>query len=132
VPAAPGTLGTYGREYWERIAPLLVRQGALTELHLEALEAMCDQWEVYQINKVWLLGDPKRWTFRTESGYEQETPAVRAMNGALAALQKLWPKFGLTPHAAGILGKGGKGQPVGSPLADFASEKTRDDEAMRP
>jgi len=124
-------LGTYGREYWERIAPLLVEQGSLTQLHLEALEALCDQWDLYQRKKLWLAEDPDRWIFCTESGYEQETPAVRAMNGALDKLQKLWAKFGLTPHAGGTL-KPGKGKAAGSPLVDFASEKTRDDEAMRP
>lgn len=104
----------------------------MTALHLEPLEALCDQWHTYQTTKLWLDEDPDRRWFETEKGYQQESPMMRSLGATLSHLQKLWAKFGLTPHAGGLLGSRGKAKPARSELSKFADEKTRDDEAMRP
>jgi phage terminase small subunit len=74
---------------------------------------------------IWLAEDPSRMTFTTQSGYESETPQLRQRDKALTSLQKLWLKFGLTPHALAQLVKQ-KGCNIGNSLpaiAEFAKRK---------
>lgn len=41
APEAPESLGLFGRQYWERITPLLLDKRILTQADLESLEVMC-------------------------------------------------------------------------------------------
>lgn len=124
VPDPPSDMGQYGREYWEQLAPQLILAGILSPMHLDTFRVLCEQWQSYRSLTVWLDEDPERMTFCTESGYMQETPQVRQRDKALAALTKLWLKFGLTPHSLAQLNKqrGSKGGalPV---IAQFAKRK---------
>ncbi|MFO0886599.1 MAG: phage terminase small subunit P27 family [Pirellulales bacterium] len=125
VPPAPEDLGQYGREYWESLAPQLVELGILKPLHLETFRVLCECWQEYRTLHAWLLEDPERLTFTTSQGYTAETPQLRQRDKALASLQKLWLKFGLTPHALATLNKGsGKGVNNALPaIAEFAKRK---------
>lgn len=105
VPEPPADLGDYGREYWLEHAELLCQAGILTPMHVQTFRVLCEQWQTYRALTVWLNQDPSRYTFITESGYESETPQVRQRDKALDQLQKLWLKFGLTPHALATLNK---------------------------
>lgn len=107
VPEPPEDLGEYGKNYWRVLAPQLIELNILTPLHMQTFRVLCEQWQEYRRLSVWLDADPSRMTFTTNSGYEQETPQVRQRDKALASLQKLWLKFGLTPHALAQLGKHG-------------------------
>ena len=124
IPDPPEDMGQYGKEYWTALAPQLVEQGILSPLHIDTFRVLCEQWQTYRSLTIWLDEDPSRMTFSTESGYMQETPQVRSRDKALAALQKLWLKFGLTPHALAQLNKqrGARGSGVPA-IAQFAKKK---------
>jgi P27 family predicted phage terminase small subunit len=131
APPPPKSLGKEAAEYWKQAASLLVERRHLTSLHLAAFEALCISWGDYLSLRKWLGDDPARWTFTTESGYEQETPQYRAMLNALKTCQHLWAKFGLTPASEGRIG-GAKTPPAGQALVAVASAKTVHDEKYRP
>lgn len=106
VPAAPKDLGKHGREYWQRLAPLLVEARILTPLHLEAFKVLCETWQIYREMQL-KLNKLDDWTFTTDKGYCAELPEVRLRQTAIQTLARLWPKFGLTPEALAKLGKHG-------------------------
>lgn len=124
VPAAPEDLGDYGRQYWESLAPQLIELGIWRAVHAETFRVLCELWQEYRSLSVWLAEDPGRMTFITESGYQAETPQVRQRDKALMQLQKLWLKFGLTPHALASLNKqrGASGNQIPA-IAAFAKKK---------
>ncbi len=105
VPEAPEDLGDYGREYWNTLAPQLIEMGIWKPIHADTFRVLCELWQEYRSLSVWLAEDPERMTFCTETGYMSETPQVRQRDKALVQLQKLWLKFGLTPHALAQLNK---------------------------
>jgi len=41
VPEAPTSLNVQGRDYWERIVPILIKKRVLTIADLESLEILC-------------------------------------------------------------------------------------------
>lgn len=105
IPEPPDDLGCFGTQYWRDHAALLCQAGILTPMHVQTFRVLCEQWQTYRALTQWLNEDPSRYTFITESGYESETPQVRQRDKALDQLQKLWLKFGLTPHALATLNK---------------------------
>lgn len=105
VPEAPEDLGDYGREYWNTLAPQLIEMGIWKPIHADTFRVLCELWQEYRSLSLWLAEDPERMTFCTETGYMAETPQVRQRDKALVQLQKLWLKFGLTPHALAALNK---------------------------
>lgn len=125
VPEPPEDMGDYGKNYWRSLAPQLIELGILTPLHLQTFRVLCECWQEYRRLSVWLDADPGRYYFETESGYQQESPQVRLRDKALASLQKLWLKFGLTPHALTQLGKHGGGKRALPKISAFAKKKYR-------
>jgi P27 family predicted phage terminase small subunit len=124
APSPPDDLGEYGKEYWLSLAPQLIELNILTPVHLQSFRVLCEQWQQYRSLTVWLDEDPARMMFTTDKGYSQETPQVRQRDKALAALQKLWLKFGLTPHSLAQLNKrGGIGRQQMPKIAQFAKAK---------
>ncbi len=105
APDPPEDLGEFGKEYWREHALLLCQAGILTPMHVQTFRVLCEQWQTYRSLTKWLSDDPSRYTFCTDKGYESETPQVRQRDKALDQLQKLWLKFGLTPHALATLNK---------------------------
>lgn len=123
---SPEDFGLDGRaaEYWHRIAPQMVKVGLLTPLHIDTFAEICRTYAEYRRLDEWLKEDPSRLTFTSDKGYESETPQVRMRNQALATLQKLWPKFGLTPFALAQMRKhGGVVLPTKSSIQKFAERK---------
>lgn len=138
-PEPPSTLIGEAEGYWRRVVPLLVERGSLTSLHLEPLEALCDLWGEYRRLKAWLSADPARWTTASDSGSEAESPQAKRMYAALKELQRLWDKFGLTPHSEPRLSPKAAGGQVGGTrgakgmtLEEWAALKTIGDEDGRP
>ena len=128
APKPPATLGKYGVTLWKRLAPLLVELHLLTSLHLESLEALCDQWHNYQTHKIHLQQFPADEFFETESGYQQRSPRSVAREKAFDNLTRLWPKFGLTPESLKkikrIRATETPGQAaIADALGEFAAEK---------
>lgn len=124
VPPPPDDMGDHGKEYWLKLAPQLIELGILTPLHMDTFRVLCEQWHEYRRLSIWLDEDPSRMVFQTDNGYMQETPHVRLRDKALAAMQRAWSKFGLTPHALAQLGKhGGVGRKQLPAIAQFAKRK---------
>ncbi|AMV34566.1 Phage terminase, small subunit [Pirellula sp. SH-Sr6A] len=125
VPSPAGfDLCPIGIAYWERIAPQLVEINLLTELHLETFAELCRTYGEYRTLTKWLIEDPSRATFTSESGYESESPQVRMREKALTTLQKLWPKFGLHPFSLAQMRKhGGIPSNKGAAIQAFAHRK---------
>jgi len=128
VPEPPADMPAAGQAYWREVAPMLVQHSILTALHLESFRVLCELYADYRALSDYLRENPAAATFTTDSGYEQESPRVRMRDKALAALQKLWPKFGLTPQALAQLNKhcGARGGKL-SRLESFAASKYDDD-----
>lgn len=127
VPDPPEHLGEIAAQYWRSLAPQLVEIRALTAVHLQSFATLCDQWEVYRQTSDYLAADPGRW-YQTvgNGGYQQVAPQVGVRERALSNLQKLWPKFGLTPEAMAKLGKhGGLKAPKAAGIGPFG--ESRDD-----
>ncbi len=114
-----------GKAYWNRLAPQLVEINLLTELHLETFAELCRTYGEYRRLTNWLMEDPSRATFTSESGYESESPQVRMREKALANLQRLWAKFGLHPFSLAQMRKhGGIASNKGAGIQAFARRKT--------
>ena len=127
VPPIPTRLkGKLARDYWKRITVELVRIRAITDLHLEALEVLCEQWQTYKELETWCQKNPNMLVVEYASGHMVEHPKVRLKQTAFTNLTKLWPKFGLTPH--GLRQISGNSIPSTgashNPIQDFASRKT--------
>lgn len=128
APAVPaGLKGDYARKYWKRITEELVKVRAITVLHLEAIEALCRQWQDFRQLSDWIDKHPDQLILEYESGHMVEHPRVRLRQTAFANLCKLWPAFGLTPHGQIKIGKGTTGKPAarGSSIGSFAAGKYR-------
>ena len=121
-PKVPANLtGKYAVAYWKRITKELVSARTITSLHLEALEALCRQWQDYRTYSDWC--DTNETIVTYESGHVVEHPKVRLKQAAFANLLKLWPKFGLTPKGAVEISKGSQPPPRGHGMSDFAAKK---------
>jgi P27 family predicted phage terminase small subunit len=124
VPEPPAELGEHGQAYWRTLAPQLIEIGVLTPLHMETFRVLCEQWQEYRRLAIWLDEDPDRMVFITQTGYMQETPYVRLRDKALAAMVRIWAKFGMTPQSLAQLGKhGGVGKKTQPAIAQFARKK---------
>lgn len=97
--------GKEAREYWKRIIPELVKARSITALHLEALEALCREWQNYLDHTEWIENNPDKLVIQFESGFESEALRVRLAQRCFNNLTKLWPKFGLTPDGMQRIGK---------------------------
>ena len=130
VPPAPSILSGLAREYWDRHAPQLVASNILTPLLVDSFAMCCQQYAEYQRWHNWLDADPSRYTYMTESGYEQVTPAVNLRKDAMRSWYTLASKFGLTADALAKMRKhGGIGSVKKAPaVLEFAQRKKAHDE----
>lgn len=131
VPPAPAILEGLAREYWDRHAPQLVASNILTPLLVDSFAMCCQQYAEYQRWHAWLSEDPSRYTYTTESGYEQVTPYVNLRDKAMSAWYRLACKFGLTADALAKMRKhGGIGAATKKAPAviEFAQKKKAHDE----
>lgn len=123
VPQPPGYLGDVAKAYWREMAPRLVAVNLLTGLHLNTFAVLCEQYQEYRAYADYLAEDPMRCLFTTDNGYQQETPQVRMRNNALNNLNKLWAKFGLTPHGLSTMRKHGGVTAKLNPVQELARRK---------
>lgn len=132
VPKAPEILRGLAKEYWERHAPQLVASNILTPLLVDSFAMCCQQYAEYQRWHAFLDEDPRKYTYMTESGYEQISPYVSLRDRAMASWYRLASKFGLTADAlakmrkhGGISGSSGKKLPA---ALEFAKSKNDSEE----
>ena len=135
-PDAPETLGVHGLRCWRRIAPLLVEHRLLTPLDLEALEALCHQWNEYITWQLAITEDPDLAVVNFENGVRQKSPEATFRDSAYDRWLRLLPRFGLAPEYLAkvrkITGSGGgtpagrsakRSQAKGAAIGDFAARK---------
>ena len=99
-PDPPDSLTGEARQYWLRVAPELVKIGAVTMLHLEALECLCRLWAEYASINLCFDADP-----RARFNDTGATPIAKRHLEILNQLQRMWAKFGMTPDALNKLGR---------------------------
>ena len=128
APPVPASLKKkkHAAAYWKRITAELVKVQAITTLHLEPLETICRQWQIYIECSDWCDNNPKELIVEYKSGYLIEHPRVRMRQQAFANLSKMWPKFGLTPEGLVKIGRGSPGaaiKPRPNAVRQFAERK---------
>lgn len=136
-PEPPDRLGSHGRQCWVRIVPLLVELRLLTALHLEALEALCHQWDDYLTWQIAIRKKPALAIVEFESGARQKSPEATLRDSAYDRWLKLLPRFGLSPEHLRKLkrlkeptaggGRGSRARDDVDPVAAFARQKYPDE-----
>lgn len=102
IPECPRFLTTLARAEYNRIAPLLVTSGLLTQLDSAALAAYCQAWGE------WITTDTelkrRQQTQKTDalidvtpSGYKQIAALVQVRDRAIDRCIRFAKEFGLTP-----------------------------------
>lgn len=108
---APDWIDDAAKHEWARLAPMLARNGVLTEMDLDALTAYCVAWGTWKdatqkirafgmviktgvTTKIGRDGKPT-----TTGGYPIQSPYVSIANGAMATMKGLMTEFGMTPSS---------------------------------
>ena len=94
---APPLLEGAAEAKWNELAPMLSRNGLLTECDLDTLTLYCQTWARYVEAETKL--ETEGATTVAKSGYEQVSPWVTIAKNARADLLKLGDRLGLNPSA---------------------------------
>ncbi|BDR82546.1 phage terminase small subunit P27 family [Clostridium tetani] len=101
VPKPPNFLGRYGKKEWKRVAPLIHKNGLLTEADISSLAAYCQAYHR------WVEGEKLirtyGYTTTTDKGNVIQRPEVGAANKAMDLMLKFGKEFGLTPSSRSSL-----------------------------
>jgi P27 family predicted phage terminase small subunit len=93
----PAWLDESAKAEWRRVAPILSRNGLLTEMDLDALTAYCHAW------CVWKDANAKIKQFgmviKSPNGYPIPSPYLPIANKAMLHMKGLMSEFGMTPSA---------------------------------
>jgi len=97
APECPAHLDDMARVEWDRMVPILLGMGVLTEADYMALGTLCQAFSTMakaqdQLNKTGIL-------FKTPNGYVQQSPLVSIVNQNADLVTKLCREFGVTPSA---------------------------------
>jgi len=95
IPEAPKHLSKEARAEWDRITPLLEKQGLVTHLDRAALAMYCTAWgdHVKAQNMIRKHGTVEK----TSNGNLIQSPYVSMSNHAMEIARKLLATFGMTP-----------------------------------
>jgi P27 family predicted phage terminase small subunit len=82
---------------WVRVAPMLARNGLLTEMDVDALSCYCQAWCTWraasdQIRKFGMV-------VKAKNGFPMQSPYVPIANKAMLAMKGFMTEFGMTPSA---------------------------------
>lgn len=97
-PPPPGSLNDHGQAEWNRVAPLLLRRGHLSDDVLATLEAYCRSVGLGRAYSATL--DVEGHTVTTDRGL-QSHPAFKMMTAMIREQRLLATELGLTPHRKG-------------------------------
>jgi len=101
-PPIPKGLHPKAVKEWERLAPICIKLGLLTDGDWMAWEvgfcAYSTWWEARE-----QINHPSKWTFMTDKGYEGMVPQITIAKQAAAGVMQFCREFGLTPSARGSL-----------------------------
>ena len=93
----PAWLDDTAKTEWRRIAPMLARNGLLTEMDLDALTAYCHAWCVWKDanQKIRQFG----MVIKAQNGFPMASPYLPIANKAMVTMKGLMTEFGMTPSA---------------------------------
>lgn len=74
-PSAPAWLGTFGKDLWDRLAPVLSPAGLLTTGDLPAFEQLCDEYDTIRRDPLSVSARDRYRRLLTEFGL---TPSSRS------------------------------------------------------
>lgn len=93
----PSWLDELAKAEWARIAPMLARNGLLTEMDLDALTAYCQAW------CMWKTASEHIKTFgmiiKAPNGFPMPSPYIPIANKAMVQIKALLTEFGMTPSS---------------------------------
>jgi P27 family predicted phage terminase small subunit len=119
--APPEWLDDAAKAEWRRVAPILVRNGLLTEMDLDALTAYCHAW------CVWKDANAKIRQFgmviKSPSGYPIPSPYLPIANKAMLQMKGLMSDFGMTPSARTHVSRAKDPAAPANPLQRFLDRK---------
>lgn len=97
APPCPEHLDAEARKNWERLAPLLMTMGVLTQVDGMALGELCSAYSTLagaqnQLNKVGIL-------YKDDGGKIRPNPLLKVIAQQTAIVQSLMREFGLTPSS---------------------------------
>lgn len=113
----PDWLDDAAKAEWRRIAPMLARNGLLTEMDLDALTAYCHAW------CVWKDANAKIRQFgiviKAKNGFPMASPYLPIANKAMVTMKAFMIEFGMTPSSRSRVTRSDAETPAVNPLARF-------------
>jgi P27 family predicted phage terminase small subunit len=94
---APSFLHGAALDKWSELAPILIRNGLLTECDLDTLTLYCQTWARYVEAETRLQTEGSTTT--AQSGYQQVSAWVTISKNTRADLLKLGDRLGLNPSS---------------------------------
>lgn len=122
VPEPPTHLAAEALEEWQRIAPLLVEEGLLTNLDRAGLAAYCvayGRWVEAEehVRKLGVL-------VKSPGGFPIHSPYLSIANRAMEQMHRLLAEFGMSPSSRSRVT--GKRQEEKDPFEDFGGLRVVD------
>jgi P27 family predicted phage terminase small subunit len=121
----PDWIGDAAKVEWRRLAPMLARNGLLTEIDLDALTAYCVAWCTWKdaSHKIRQFGMVIK---SSNAGVLMQSPYISIANKAMATMKGLMLEFGMTPSSRTRVERSrGPNVPGSDPFSEF-------DEPQRP
>jgi len=117
----PDWLDDTAKTEWHRVAPMLARNGCLTEMDLDALTAYCHAWCVWKDanQKIRQFG----MIIKSKNGMFMQSPYLPIANKAMITMKGLMLEFGMTPSSRTHVGKADKPLQPANPLTRFIQRK---------
>ena len=96
-PVPPDWLHEDAQTEWKRLAPILGRNGALTDADADALAAYCESWVSWRqaTQKIRQFG----MVIKSKDDLPVISPYVRIAHHALADMRAFLVEFGMTPNS---------------------------------
>ncbi len=110
---APDWLGDTARREWDRLAPVLIRMGVLTQIDRDALAVYCEAVAHYQ-QAVEVI-DRTAVLIRGQRGLVKN-PAAQVARDQAAIIRAMARELGLTPSARAEMVHGGSSRQPGDDL----------------
>ena len=116
IPKPPKRLMREAKREWNRLAPVLVRLGVLTEVDLSAFAELCQNYAYYREADKEIMTQGEKGALlmqQTPSGYIQQHPIISLRRQYYETWRKGLADFGLTPSSRAriVTGNGGSAEP---------------------
>lgn len=119
--APPECLDEAGKAEWRRVAPILVRNGLLTEMDVDALTTYCHAYAL------WKEANAKIRQFgiviKSPNGYPMPSPYLAIANKAMLQMKGLMSEFGMTPSSRTHVSRAKDPAAAANPLQRFLDRR---------